>query len=93
MKIVEVPLPEDRLCEIAERIRRGETYESRPSGNLSWFDASRRGIWVVNRIRKALDSVRLETDPDFESAYIDSKITFKSINTVTVQPRRGWSGI
>lgn len=43
---------------------------------LSWFDAQRRGVWVVSRIRDILGEVGLQTYPDFESAYIDSPIGF-----------------
>ena len=44
---------------------------------LSWFDAQRRGVWVVATIRGALDNAGLATEPDFESAYIDSIVTFR----------------
>lgn len=43
---------------------------------LSWFGAQRRGYMVVWRIRNALQNNGLITVPDFESAYIDSKISF-----------------
>jgi hypothetical protein len=43
---------------------------------LSWFGAQRRGYWIVTGIREALSKAKLQTDPDFQSAYIDSPITF-----------------
>ncbi len=43
---------------------------------LSWFGAQRRSYWNVFAIRAALRRSGLETDPDFESAYIDSDIRF-----------------
>jgi CBS domain-containing protein len=43
---------------------------------LSWFGAQRRGYMVVWGIRNALQTAGLITVPDFESAYIDSKISF-----------------
>jgi CBS domain-containing protein len=44
---------------------------------LRWFDAERRGFWIVRRIRNALDETGVTTEPDFESAYIDAKIEFR----------------
>jgi CBS domain-containing protein len=38
--------------------------------------AQRRSFWNVFEIRNALKSTGLETEPDFESAYIDSNIHF-----------------
>lgn len=44
---------------------------------LSWFGAQRRGFFIVQKIRKELSTHMLETEPDFESEYIDATITFK----------------
>jgi len=44
---------------------------------LSWFNAQRRGYEIVRRIRSALRKAGLATEPDFESAFIDSEITFQ----------------
>jgi hypothetical protein len=44
---------------------------------LSWFLAQRRGYGIVLRIRSALEAAGLITEPDFESAYIDSFISFR----------------
>ncbi len=43
---------------------------------LRWFGAQRRGSWVVWWIRSRLNDAGLLTDPDFQSAYIDSSIQF-----------------
>src|SRR4051812_23573110 len=43
---------------------------------LSWFGAERRGYSKVKEIRKALNKVKLRTEPDFEEAWIDGEITF-----------------
>lgn len=43
---------------------------------LSWFGAERRGYWKVKEIRKALNKLKLRTEPDFEQAWIDGDITF-----------------
>jgi CBS domain-containing protein len=44
---------------------------------LSWFNAQRRGYGIVRRIRSALRKSGLTTEPDFESAFIDSEIAFR----------------
>jgi CBS domain-containing protein len=49
---------------------------------LSWFGAYRRGYWIVRQIRDALQEAGLETEPDFESAYIDSPIQFAVLKPV-----------
>jgi CBS domain-containing protein len=70
--------PIERLEDIKRKLVDGSTSEGVLVRTfLQWFDAKRRGVWVVSHIRKALESVELETDPDFESAYIDSLISFK----------------
>ena len=43
---------------------------------LSWFDAQRRGHWIVEHIKAQLKDARLRTVPDFESAWIDAPIGF-----------------
>ncbi len=42
---------------------------------LWYFGAQRRGYAVVERLRDGLAEFGLRTDPDFESAYIDSEIS------------------
>lgn len=50
---------------------------------LRMFRCERRGLNKVHEIRNALNSLGLETDPDFESAWIDSpiRIHLKSADT------------
>jgi hypothetical protein len=43
---------------------------------LQWAGAQRRGSWVVWWIRSNLKKVGLATEPDFQSAYLDSPIRF-----------------
>src|SRR5262245_17291921 len=43
---------------------------------LSWFGAKRRGYYIVQNIRGHLHHAGLQTDPDFEPAYIDSEVRF-----------------
>lgn len=65
----------DRLAEVAATLKAGGDARTTPRQLLGWFDAQRRGYWIVDRIRVALKQAGLETDPDFESAYIDSPIS------------------
>jgi CBS domain-containing protein len=74
--------PIERLKDIKKKLVDESTSDEVLVRNfLQWFDAKRRGVWVVSHIRKALESVGLKTEPDFESAYIDSSISFKLKNT------------
>ncbi|MGT2438148.1 CBS domain-containing protein [Bradyrhizobium betae] len=69
----------DRLLEIGEKLKKGETVTPVTVRTfLSWFGAQRRSYWNVWNIRKGLDQAKLVTVPDFESAYVDSEIEFKS---------------
>jgi CBS domain-containing protein len=43
---------------------------------LSWFDAMRRGFWVVTQIKSELRQFSLKTEPDFEEIWIDDSINF-----------------
>jgi CBS domain-containing protein len=43
---------------------------------LRWFDAQRRGAWIVRDIRRTLKRAGLYTTPDFESAWIDGPVSF-----------------
>lgn len=68
----------ERLQEIANQISEGRTRSETVREILSWFKASRRGYWIVSEIRSALSKTNLKTDPDFESAWIDSEVQFLS---------------
>jgi CBS domain-containing protein len=69
---------EEKLQEIQQKLNEGSQGEIISVRDfLAWFDAKRRGIWVVSSVRRYLDSFNLETSPDFESAYIDSDITIR----------------
>ena len=46
---------------------------------LSWFDAHRRGVSIVARIREVLDEQSIVTIPDFEEPWIDGLIAFHLI--------------
>lgn len=53
---------------------------------LSWYGAERRGQAIVRRIRADLDLCGLETDPDFENAWIDAPIALRLRNASTDAP-------
>jgi CBS domain-containing protein len=69
--------PQERLVDIAAQLRDGKPVPTPTIREfLGWFDAQRRGYWIVQSIRSALDKTKLTTEPDFEAAYIDSPIRF-----------------
>ncbi len=49
---------------------------------LSWFDAHRRGISIVARIREVLYDLSVATVPDFEEPWIDGLIAFHLVGIV-----------
>jgi hypothetical protein len=64
-----------RLGEMATQLREGRRVNRITVRDLlRIFNAERRGLNVTQEIRAALDSQGLETDPDFESAWIDGPI-------------------
>jgi hypothetical protein len=70
-----------KLVEIAQQLEGGRTPEKTTVRNfLDWFGAQRRGFYVVQNIRSALDKLSIRTDPDFESAYIDALLSFVRAN-------------
>src|SRR5438132_5872650 len=83
----------ERLTEIAEQLHAGKDVSSLTvRGFLSWFGAQRRGYAISEKIRQALRNAKLQTEPDFESAYLDSSIRFSLASeplgetVVVVQP-------
>ena len=71
-----------RLAEIARSLRSGETPPPTTVRSfLSWFfNSQRRGHWIVSYIRRALHQAGVQTDPDFESAYLDAPMRFVLID-------------
>jgi len=67
----------EKLTSISEAVERGESPRETVRTILSWFDAQRRGYFVVSTIRATLEKAGLTTEPDFESAFIDSLVTFR----------------
>ena len=70
-------MADKHLVEISRQLEEGRQVQPLTTRELlSWFGAERRGYWIVKQIRRELNEVRLRTDPDFESAYIDGPISF-----------------
>jgi predicted transcriptional regulator len=78
---------QERLDAIARDLNRGGVHSSPVSVRtlLSWFDAERRGYWIVRSIRRALKVSGLRTDPDFEAAYLDSLIQLRLVRSAPVE--------
>jgi CBS domain-containing protein len=67
----------DKLQEIAKQVSQGDRPSETVRTILSWnWGAERRGRWIVREVRNALDRYKLDTDPNFEYAYIDGLVTF-----------------
>src|ERR1700735_154404 len=64
------------LSAIAKRVEHGERPTATVRAILSWFSQKRRGYWVVNWVREALDTSDLITVPDFAGVWIDSEVAF-----------------
>jgi hypothetical protein len=77
-----------QILDIAERLGRNERVNRRSvEVLLKWFGAKKRGEVVVSRIRAALLSAGLETDPDFtQCSSIDDSITFRLAETAPPPP-------
>jgi CBS domain-containing protein len=72
-----MPIPK-QLQEMVDRVERGEAADATVRKLLRWFGAERRGVWVIERVRGGLKEAKLQTAPDFESAWIDQAIVFRS---------------
>jgi CBS domain-containing protein len=68
--------PHTQLAFVAAQLHDSGTTAVSVRTFLSWFGAYRRGYYKVKEMRRALAVAGLETVPDFESAYIDSLISF-----------------
>ena len=68
-------MPEE-LREIVEKVNAGKRPSVKVRRFLSWFEAERRGYRIVRSIRRSLKKAKVATVPDFEGAYIDSRVSF-----------------
>jgi hypothetical protein len=77
-----VPEVPSQILDIADRLGRNERLRRRSVETLlKWFGAARRGDVVVSKIRAALHSAGLETDPDFAQGTVKDYITFHLVAT------------
>lgn len=78
MQPVSDKIPEE-LVRVRDTLSKGtEPKEETVRTLLGWFNAHRRGFYVVKEVRKALENLGLDTVPDFDSVYIDASIRFVS---------------
>jgi CBS domain-containing protein len=70
-----MPDAPSQLVEIRDQLKSGKASVMVSVRTLlSWFNAQRRGQYIVEEIRRTLSGLTLKTDPDFEYAYIDGII-------------------
>jgi CBS domain-containing protein len=73
---------QEKLNSIAQQLKKGVTQERITVREiLGWLNVSRRGSNVNWWVRRALEEAGLETQPDFEWAYIDGPIKFVAIGS------------
>lgn len=79
-------MPPTELTTIRDTLRAGRSVNPVTVREfLSWFDAKRRGISIVARIREELESLRLSTVPDLEEPWIDGLVAFHLVGVVEAQ--------
>lgn len=72
----------ERLEAIAKELGAGKPVEPITVRDfLAWFNTQRRGSFIVWLIREKLAEAGLSTEPNFESAYIDSQLAFRLMST------------
>ena len=81
-----------RLREIAEQMKEDREKGLAPSSPnptvrefMTWFGYARRGLWFLERVREELEGNGLHTEPDFQHAYVDGRITFRD-STISTPP-------
>ncbi len=70
------PTPAEILS-LRKDLDQGEQREESVRTLLAWFGFQRRGVWVSEQIRSMLQANGITTEPDFNSGWIDSRISFK----------------
>ena len=71
--------PINGFDDIVAEVKRGQTPRRRLRDLLAWFDAQRRGTYIVERIDDALKKAGIKTEPDFRTAWFHGEITFKAM--------------
>lgn len=70
-------MPDEKLKAIRQQIDKGVVpVPEKVRDVLTWFGVTKRGSRVISRIRQSLDAAELDTDPDFEFAFIDAEVSF-----------------
>lgn len=77
------------FADIKKILETGKPVEISVRTLLGWFNAQRRGYYIVQQIRRALLEEGLRTDPDFEYAYIDGLVQFLLDKAETVSASNG----
>jgi len=74
---------EKKVKEISQQIEKGVTPSTTITVRkiLDWIEVSRRGNNVNRRIRRALEREGLETQPDFEGAYVHYPLRFVRVGS------------
>ena len=67
-----------QLTDAAEQVQKGEMPKATTREFIGWFSAARRTSGNVYRIRASLAELKLKTEPDFESAFIDGEIRIRA---------------
>jgi CBS domain-containing protein len=68
------------LAKVADELANGKSPSPVTTREfLSWFDAQRRGYWIVRSIRRDLEKAGLQTVPDFESNFIDAPLDLRRV--------------
>ncbi len=81
-------MAEDKLSEMRQQIDRGVAPSPVTVREfLTWFGVTKRGSRAVAGIRESLEAAELDTDPDFESAFIDEPISFIRAGSVPAKPQ------
>ncbi len=68
------------LDETKSNVEKGADQSITVRDLLGLFGYKRRGVWVSKQVREALQWRGLETDPDFETTYIDAPVTVRSVH-------------
>ena len=69
-----------RIAEIAESIKQGNTVNTPVRTLIGWFGFQKRGSWMARYIEASIRDNDLTTEPHFMGAYIDSEISFVLLN-------------
>lgn len=65
-----------QLREVAQQVGQGLPRSESVRTLLNWFDARRRGAWVIQSVEKALAAAGIRTEPDFTLTYLDTEVLF-----------------